>query len=804
VNYIRQAYHLLLPWYFSLSILLVILRIFFFLTLDSTDILNEISVLDIFLSYFRDLQLVFLPLTFHVFFLYPFQKKKINWIKYTNFFPPLIVLILCLIFDQYYLISNEPLDEGVYLFSWNELWMILGLKHRITSYLVLGLLLLFSSFFILSYFIKYVLRNLTDGSITKLFIITLLGAVTMPLCVSYNEEFPANDPIVNNKLSYFFRQSITYYFTNSQQGHYIRRQEFKELDPSFYGANFTSNSSYPTWHSLSKNSSLNEHFRKTSNGKPPNIVFIIVESMSSDLFGLRANQMGCLMPFMDSLSKQSLYFPNTFSTSQRTHNVLPAILCSTPNPINGAVFQQIALPNHWSLMSLLRKDYYSRFYCGVDLDYLNMQGFMNYHKVDYSVRKWSKECQLINTQTNSPWGYPDEALFRQSLQDSGMIRSSKKSTFDVFLTISSHDPFIYPEKESYTKKILELLPGILASPMKNKLEANASSFGSFMYCDDQIKRFMESCKKTEAFENTIFIITGDHGTEMYNTNKLAKYNVPIVIYSPLLKAPYVSKSVVSHVDVAPSIVSYLKRAYKVSLPDSIPFVGQELSFSPSFLAVRNLMFTTNKLISDELMNKDQVLLGNSLYRFDEQLNLFPIDNAVQKSKLLKMTKLYQLFSRYCIHQNRLVPKQAHSSWFYGGIWKLVTSQNSAHFSSITDELSLVGKAILPKNQRNIRIELTCRYYCHKQSDLNKLGDLIIQLNNSKWIKQEFLVYKAIRPVFKYRFMPNHYNEITYSVEFNPMLNNKLRSIKALYCYLLNSKNKGVKLEDLSLKTYVRK
>jgi hypothetical protein len=203
VNFIRQAYHLLLPWYFSLSILLVILRFFFFLTLDSTDILNEISVLDIFLSYFRDLQLVFLLLTFHAFFLSPFQKKKINWIKYTNFFPALFVLILCLIFDQYYLTSNEPLDEGVYLFSWNELWMILGLKHRITSPLVLWLLLLFSSFFILAYFINYVLRNHTDGSITKLFIITLLGAVTMPLCVSYNEEFPSNDAIVNNKLSYF-------------------------------------------------------------------------------------------------------------------------------------------------------------------------------------------------------------------------------------------------------------------------------------------------------------------------------------------------------------------------------------------------------------------------------------------------------------------------------------------------------------------------------------------------------------------------------------------------------------------------
>ncbi len=802
--YLRQAYKLLLPWYFSLSILLVIVRLFFLKKIDSSDILNEISVLDILFSYLRDLQLVFLILTLHTFFLYPFQRKNINWINRTNFLPPIIVLILCLIFDQYYLISNEPLDEGIYLFSWNELWMILGLQHRVTFYLVFGVLILFSSFFFLTYFIRRFFLKTSDGWITKLFISTLIGAVTMPFCISHNEEFPDSDPIINNKLSYFFRQSITFFFNTSQRGYKIRWQEFKELDPTFYGANFPPTSGYPTWHSLSKNSSLNEHFRKTSNGKPPNIVFIIVESMSSDLFGLRSNYRGSIMPFMDSLSKQSLYFPNTFSTSQRTHNVLPAILCSTPNPFDGAVFQQIALPNHWSLMSLLRKDYFSRFYCGVDLDYLNMQGFMNYHNVDYSVRKWSKECQLINTQTNSPWGFPDEALFRQSLQDSGMIRSSKKSTFDVFLTISSHDPFIYPEKESYTKKVQALLPGILASPLKNKIEANASSFGSFLYCDEQIKFFLEAYKKKEAYKNTIFIITGDHGTEMYNTNKLAKYNVPLVIYSPLLKAPFLSKSVVSHVDIAPSIVSYLKKAYKVALPDSIPFVGSELSFSPNFLAARNLIFTTNKLMSNELMHKDQVLLGNRLFRFDEQLNLFPINNAVQKSKLLKMTKLYQLFSRYCIHQNKLVPKTAQSIWFDGGLWKLVTSQSKSNFTSKKNELSLIGKAILPNNKRNLRIELTCSYYCRDQNDLNKLSDLIIQLNDSKWIKQEFLVYKAIRPVFKYRFIPNHFNEITYSVEFNPSLNNKLKSIKALYCYLFNSKLKAVKIEDVSLKTYFRK
>ncbi|MFN6083299.1 MAG: LTA synthase family protein, partial [Fluviicola sp.] len=194
---------------------------------------------------------------------------------------------------------------------------------------------------------------------------------------------------------------------------------------------------YTVFQPLSDSSALSPYFKDSD--KKPNIVFVIVESLSSELIGENGKQTGQLMPFLDSLSQESLFFPNTLSTAERTHNVLPATLCSLPNSVDGTVFQQIEYPNHWSLMSLLKKDYFSRFYCGVKMEFINMQGFMRFQKTDLLSEKWSEENRKDSARIKASWGFPDECIYRQSEQDLEEIKTNK-ALFDVFLTISSHDP----------------------------------------------------------------------------------------------------------------------------------------------------------------------------------------------------------------------------------------------------------------------------------------------------------------------------------------------------------------------------
>ena len=75
---------------------------------------------------------------------------------------------------------------------------------------------------------------------------------------------------------------------------------------------------------------LGRYFRNSES--KPNIVFIVVESLGADLFGV--NEYGyTFTPFLDSLSKHSLLWSNCISTTSRSFGVVPAITGSVPHSV---------------------------------------------------------------------------------------------------------------------------------------------------------------------------------------------------------------------------------------------------------------------------------------------------------------------------------------------------------------------------------------------------------------------------------------------------------------------------------------
>lgn len=719
-------------------------------------------------------------------------------VKFTFLFflLPLTLLYSNVILDQCYLTMGEPLDESIFLFSKEELWIILGLQQRLTFATSLALLALLLIYFLLVRLFYFVLKNKPILSNSFLFYFSCLALFYLPFSRYTKTENLSQEAIINNRLLFFLDECVRFSIQSERSSKKIYKADFKKLDPEFFGAarNVTI---FPTWHKLPIKSSLSPYFNKTTNGKPPNIVFIIGESMSSDFFGERSKNTGCLMPFMDSLSKNSLYFPNTFATSQRTHNVLPAIFSSVPNIFDGAVFQQIAYPNHWSLMGLLRKSYFTSFYCGVDLQYLNMQGFMDYHQVDYSVNHWSKARVQHSDSINSPWGFPDEDLFKQAIEDDSLSTYQDKASFKIFLTISSHDPFIYPEKSVYTQKVTEKASEISNPKHRNLILKNASNFGSFIYCDEQIKAFLQEQSKSPEYQNTIYIITGDHGSELYNESKLSKYNVPLVIFSPLLKQNFKSKALVSHNDIAPSLLNYLRLNYPISVPDSIPFVGKELLFLPYFKANRAFVFTTNKLKSEEGIFYDKVYLANQVYLLNKDLSLTKKSDSNAASFFKEQFSQYQFFSQYCIIQNNLVPIKHHHIWFEDKGWVKVKSKASAiHPSNANNRMVFLGAFTMVPKVENIKIQVTGMVFCRTKTELNLMGDVLIKLKHDRWLNKDQLLFKGIRPNFEERFKPNAWNKIVYTLEFNPSKAKKLGNSKELYLYLFNDQKRKVRIKEL--------
>ena len=85
-----------------------------------------------------------------------------------------------------------------------------------------------------------------------------------------------------------------------------------------------------------------------------------------------------------------------------------------------------------------------------------------------------------------------------------------------------------------------------------------------LYTDNSIQSFMQAYSKRPDYANTIFIITGDHRLiPVPQKDNLSRFHVPLYIYSPMLKKTAKFKSISSHTDVAPSLVSFLTNNYTI-------------------------------------------------------------------------------------------------------------------------------------------------------------------------------------------------------------------------------------------------
>ena len=725
--------------------------------------------------------LLFTTLTYYI---SPKWQNRSNTIFFILAYLFLVGTFIC---DQYVLITHERLDEAFFLFDWKEIWMIADPTNRITWPITLGIIALLT----IPFFLYFQSKRIS---------ISIKGILIMIVIATIFRWLPFESTvhrISENRFAHFLFSSLRY-LSNTNLPQHIRLSDFKNLSRTFYGGHQQLNARFPLMHPMITPSLLASELKKTTTNTPPNIKIIIVESMSSDLFGERGHNTGNLMPFMDSLSRQSLYFPNGFSTYQRTHNVLPAVLASVPNTIDGNVFQQLPFPKHFSLFNLLKKSYRTHFYCGVPLSYLNMIGLMGHYKTDFIIKHWNSKHQKHKDIIGNLWGFPDEDLFEQAQSNEIKYgRKNQKPSITLFLTISSHDPFIYPNKSFWGSVVQTKAKQIKETKLRKMVSSNAASFGSFAYVDSTLSSYFKKERARDDFNNTIYIITGDHGTELYRRNVLSKYNIPILIFSTLLKKPKVSQAIVSHNDIAPTLINFLKQSYNIALPDTVPFVGRELKIAQKFLPNRSLIFTTNKLKSTDLMVDNHVWIGNNLYTVSRDLSLKKKHNNIKKWIHTQLQQ-YQYFSSYTIVRNNIVDSFSYARWI-GSTIKFIPKKHQL-IPSLTckPKMNYIGNSGVFKKQKTIRITLSCLLKSNKMIGIKQLPNLVLQSKKTKYLSKKWTIFRLIKPRIDNDTKISKRHKLVYSIEFNPNEITAWKKGGRIYLFLQNEGTQPLALTNIEL------
>ncbi len=362
-------------------------------------------------------------------------------------------------------------------------------------------------------------------------------------------------------------------------------------------------------------------------GTPPNLVFIIVEGLGRSFSGPGA-RLGSFTPFLDELAGRSLYFENFLAGQGRTFGVLTTVFGSLPFGEHGLAALGERMPRHDSLLSILKGQGYDlRFYSGSNMDFDNEGLFLRRQGVEtiVSEKDFGPPAQRAND-----WGYADRDLMEMALRREAA--AGRRPFASIIQTTSMHSPFTFPGKADYLRRV-DAHVARLGLGERPEYRKGREIFASVLYTDDALRLFFERAAKLPGYENTVFVITGDHRLpELPMDTRIERYHVPLIVYSPLLKAPRAIKSVSSQFDIAPSLLAWLSKQHGIRTPRQVSWLGTGLDLEPAFRNLHAIPLKQTKTEMSDFVSGTAYLAQGQLYTLSDGMAIDRAENPAAQAQ----------------------------------------------------------------------------------------------------------------------------------------------------------------------------
>ncbi len=272
------------------------------------------------------------------------------------------------------------------------------------------------------------------------------------------------------------------------------------------------------------------------NNERPNIAIIICESFSRSMMD-KINHGANVMPNMQRLKTDGIWFENIYANSFRTDRGLVAILNGFPAQPNHTLLRMQSKTIH--LPSLARTlgayGYRSSVLYGGNLNFTQMSAY-------FRATRWEKICSqrdLTHLHVKpSSWGYNDAVMGNLFVEQLCKAATRKEPFLATWLTLSSHPPFDVPEYR-----------------FKNRLD-NAMAFS-----DAAVGCVIDSLRKTPVWKNLLVIVIADHTPSFPPTSKHdspLRHHIPMIWTGGAIKQPMHIDTYLSQTDLAATLLGQMR------------------------------------------------------------------------------------------------------------------------------------------------------------------------------------------------------------------------------------------------------
>lgn len=287
--------------------------------------------------------------------------------------------------------------------------------------------------------------------------------------------------------------------------------------------------------------------RRVHNAGPQrrlNVVVVLEESLGSEFVGaLRRGAERTLTPNFDAFAREGTLLTSAYSTGNRTIRAIEATTASLP-PLPGiSLVRRPQSRGLFTLPALLREHgYETLFVYGGRALFDGMGGYLGRNGVERIVEQADYPRHTFAT----AWGVADEAIFHRALAEMDGMAREGRPFYSLVLSVSNHRPFEFPRDH------------VRPDPALSRRE------NAVRYADWALGDFMRRASRRPWFDDTLFVVMGDHGPRVYGEARipLASYEVPILFLGPGVAAGERVATLASSLDVPPTVLGVLGLDYE--------------------------------------------------------------------------------------------------------------------------------------------------------------------------------------------------------------------------------------------------
>jgi phosphoglycerol transferase MdoB-like AlkP superfamily enzyme len=392
---------------------------------------------------------------------------------------------------------------------------------------------------------------------------------------------------------------------------------------------------------------------------PPNVIFIHLESLGGSVTGMHGNPLDPT-PRLDQIAREGWFLRNFYVPVTGTAKTVWGLFTGIPDASRSksATRNPFLLPQHSLLNAFAAYD--KHYAVGGSAGWANMSALIKSSVPGMHLHE-EGEWRSPNIDV---WGISDLALFKEV--DALLRQQPQGRPFVAFIqTADNHPPFTIP-KDNDDFEFKTLPDDVLR---RSGFRSNAQ-YNAVRFLDHAVWRFFEMAKKSGYYDNTIFVLYGDHNGRVaelpfkpkaYADLNLESLHVPGIIHAPRLIAPRVTGEATSLVDFLPTLAGLLGLDYRtatlgrdIQLPApegerAVPVILREGNFPLIGVVTRHYLLS---------MNADGSNTGLYAVDADDVKNL-AAENPREFARLSTLARDLHEAARVMLYSNKVATEKAH-------------------------------------------------------------------------------------------------------------------------------------------------